>query len=238
MSQEYIPQRALFIFAHPDDIEFGVAGTAAKWAKAGSEVTYVLITDGNVGSHDEEFDREKLAQTRREEQDAAAHVAGVQKVVYLGYHDGLLEPTLELRRDLVKVIRQYRPNVVVCGDPRSFFPSDDYINHPDHRAAAIAAVEAVFPACEMRLLYPEFEAEGIMPHKVNHVYITFGRDVNLYIDITDTIGTKIEALRQHTSQLGDWDPTEMIRNWAKEAGKQVGFSYAEGFRRLTLNPEA
>ncbi|MBK9055741.1 MAG: PIG-L family deacetylase [Chloroflexi bacterium] len=227
----------MFIFAHPDDIEFGCAGTAAKWAKAGSEVTYVLITDGNVGSHDVEYDREKLAQTRRREQDAAAKIAGVQRVVYLGYHDGLLEPTLELRRDLVKLIRQYKPNAVVSGDPRAFFPSDDYINHPDHRAAAIAAIEAVFPACEMRLLYPEFEAEGITPHKVNHVYVSFGPDADVYVDITDTITTKIEALRQHTSQFGEWDPSEMVSNWAKETGKQVGLPFAETFRRLTLNPE-
>lgn len=237
MTHDYIPQRAMFIFAHPDDIEFGSAGTAAKWAKYGSEVTYVLITDGNVGSHDATFDKEKLAETRRQEQNAAAQVAGVQQVIYLGYHDGMLEPTLELRQALVKLIRQHKPNVVVCGDPRSVFPSDDYINHPDHRAAAIAAVEAVFPACEMRLLYPEFEAEGIMPHKVNHVYISYAPDANVYVDISETMPLKIEALRQHSSQFGDWDPSEMVTNWSKETGKQVGFAYAEAYRRLTLNPE-
>lgn len=227
----------MFIFAHPDDIEFGSAGTAAKWAKYGSQITYVLITDGNVGSHDATFDKEKLAETRRQEQNAAAQVAGVQQVIYLGYHDGMLEPTLELRQALVKLIRQHKPNVVVCGDPRSVFPSDDYINHPDHRAAAIAAVEAVFPACEMRLLYPEFEAEGIMPHKVNHVYISYAPDANVYVDISETMPLKIEALRQHSSQFGDWDPSEMVTNWSKETGKQVGFAYAEAYRRLTLNPE-
>lgn len=237
MTHDYIPQRAMFIFAHPDDIEFGSAGTAAKWAKYGSQITYVLITDGNVGSHDATFDKEKLAETRRQEQNAAAQVAGVQQVIYLGYHDGMLEPTLELRQALVKLIRQHKPNVVVCGDPRSVFPSDDYINHPDHRAAAIAAVEAVFPACEMRLLYPEFEAEGIMPHKVNHVYISYAPDANVYVDISETMPLKIEALRQHSSQFGDWDPSEMVTNWSKETGKQVGFTYAEAYRRLTLNPE-
>lgn len=237
MTHDYIPQRAMFIFAHPDDIEFGSAGTAAKWAKYGSEITYILITDGNVGSHDATFDKEKLAETRRKEQSAAAQVAGVQQVIYLGYHDGMLEPTLELRKALVKLIRQHKPNVVVCGDPRSVFPSDDYINHPDHRAAAIAAVEAVFPACEMRLLYPEFEAEGIMPHKVNHVYISYAPDANVYVDISETMPLKIEALRQHSSQFGDWDPSEMVTNWSKETGKQVGFAYAEAYRRLTLNPE-
>lgn len=237
MTHDYIPQRAMFIFAHPDDIEFSAAGTAAKWAKYGSEVTYVLITDGNVGSHDATFDKAKLADTRRQEQNAAAQVTGVKQVVYMGYHDGMLEPTLELRRGLVKLIRQYKPNVVVCGDPRSVFPSDDYINHPDHRAAAIAAVEAVFPACEMRLLYPELESEGIMPHKVNHVYISYAPDSNVYVDISETMPVKIEALRQHSSQFGDWDPSEMVTNWSKETGKQVGFAYAEAFRRLTLNPE-
>lgn len=234
MTNTYIPERAMIIYAHPDDIEFGVAGTAALWAKNGSEVTYVVITDGNVGSHETGMTAEKLAEIRRAEQTAAAKTAGAS-CIYLGYHDGLLQPTLELRKKLVRLIRRHKPNVVICGDPTLFFPSDTYINHPDHRAAAQAALDAVFPAAEMPLLYPDLDEEGLDPHKVNYVYIS--RPVsgpNYYIDITETIDVKIEALRQHASQLGEWDPTERLKKWNSETGKQVGFQYAEAFRRITL----
>lgn len=235
MSKTYIPERALFIYAHPDDIEFGVAGTAALWAKHGAEVTYIVITDGNVGSHEDTMTREELAQLRRTEQTAAAEVVGA-KCIFLGYHDGLLQPTLELRKELVRHIRTIRPNVVVCGDPTAFFPSDTYINHPDHRAAAQAALEAVFPAAEMNLLYPDLLEEGLTGHKVNYVYVSFGDKANYYVDITETIDLKIKALRQHKSQLGDWDPEERIKNWAAEVGSKVGFAYAERFRRIVQKP--
>lgn len=235
MTSTYIPERALFIYAHPDDIEFGVAGTAALWAKHGAEVTYILLTDGNVGSHEDTMTREELAQLRRQEQTAAADVVGA-KCIFLGYHDGLLQPTLELRKQLVRHIRTIRPNVVVCGDPTAYFPSDTYINHPDHRAAGQAALEAVFPAAEMNLLYPDLLAEGLTGHKVNYVYINFGDKANYYIDISETIDLKIEALRQHKSQLGDWDPEERIKNWSAEVGSKVGFKHAERFRRIVQKP--
>jgi LmbE family N-acetylglucosaminyl deacetylase len=221
----------MFIFAHPDDIEFGCAGTAAQWAKAGSRVIYVVITDGNVGSHEDNMTREELAQLRRQEQTAAAKVVGA-KCIFLGYNDGLLQPTLALRKELVRHIRTIRPNVVVCGDPTNFFPSDTYINHPDHRAAGQVALDAIFPAAEMNLLYPDLLAEGLTGHKVNYVYINFTDKPNYYVDISETIDLKIEALRQHKSQLGDWNPEERIKNWAGETGKQVGFKYAERFRRI------
>lgn len=235
MSQNYIPDRAMFIFAHPDDIEFGVAGTAAKWARGGCEITYIVITDGNVGSHERGMTRDQLAEIRRTEQSAAAQVAGAKGCVYLGYDDGLLEPSLTLRKQLVKLIRQLKPNVVVCGDPTTVLHSGR-INHPDHRAAATAAIDAVFPASEMHLLYSEFEEEGITPHKVNYVYISTYTEPDFYVDITATIDIKLAALREHKSQLGDWDPEERIRQRAMQIGKQVGLKYAEGFRRVTLQP--
>ena len=234
-SSKFVPERAMFIFAHPDDIEFGVCGTAAKWAQQGCEVTYVLITDGNVGSHEAGMTPEELAKIRRREQVAAADVVGA-KCLFLGYDDGFLQPTLELRKDLVRIIRQHKPVAVVCGDPTVFFPSDTYINHPDHRAAAQAALDAVFPASEMALLYPDLVEEGLEGHKVNYVYVHWGQEPNVYIDIGDVIDLKIEALRQHKSQLGDWDPEEMIRSWSAEAGKKVGFDHAEVFRMITLKP--
>ncbi|UCC52055.1 MAG: PIG-L family deacetylase [Anaerolineaceae bacterium] len=234
-SSKYVPERAMFIFAHPDDIEFGVAGTAATWAKQGCEVIYVVITDGNVGSHEAGMTSAELATIRRREQTAAADVVGAT-CVFLGYDDGFLQPTLELRKDLVRLIRRHKPTAVVCGDPTLFFPSDTYINHPDHRAAAQAALDAVFPASEMALLYPDLAAEGLEGHKVNFVYVHWGQEPNIYVDIGDVIDLKIEALQQHKSQLGDWDPEEMIKTWSSEAGKKVGFDHAEAFRRITLKP--
>jgi LmbE family N-acetylglucosaminyl deacetylase len=227
----------MFVFAHPDDIEFGVAGTAAKWARAGSRVIYVVITDGNVGSHEEGMTAEKLAMIRRAEQTAAAEVAGAE-CVFLGYHDGFLQPTLELRKDLVRLIRRYRPEAFVCTDPSNYFPAENYINHPDHRAAGQAALDAVFPAAEMTLLYPDLAAEGLVGHKVDYVFVTFGERANYYVDISDTIDLKIEALNKHASQLGDWNPGDMLRQWAAESGKKVGFDYAEAFYRISLkSPE-
>ena len=230
----YIPQRAMFIFAHPDDIEFGTAGTAAKWAKYGIEVSYVVLTDGNIGSHEVGMTAEKLAQIRRREQSAAAEVAGVARCLFMGEPDGRLQPTLELRKKLVRLIRQHKPNVIVCGDPQ-FFYSDDYINHPDHRNAGQVALEAVFPTADSPLIFPELVEEGYEPHKVNYVYISFGRrDANTYIDISETIETKITALRKHESQLGDWDPEERVREWTADSGKKVGYAHAEGYYRITL----
>lgn len=237
MSNFYVPETSLFVYAHPDDIEFGVAGTAARWSKAGGRVIYVLLTDGNVGSHEEGMTAVELAQIRRQEQQAAADVVGAE-CIFLGHHDGILQPTLELRKELVKLIRQYRPNAVVCGDPTNFFPSDFYINHPDHRAAAQVTLDAVFPAAEMTLLYPDLAAEGLVGHKVNYVYVNFTQRANYYVDITETMDLKIQALHKHQSQLGDWDPADRLREWAAETGKKVGFPYAEAFWRITLkDPE-
>ncbi|MCA9932795.1 MAG: PIG-L family deacetylase [Ardenticatenaceae bacterium] len=233
----YIPERALMIYAHPDDIEFSVAGTAAKWAAHGCEVTYIVITDGNAGSHEDGMTREKIAAIRRKEQQTAAHIAGASQCIFLGYDDGILQPTLELRKNLVRQIRRYKPNVVICGDPNFYF-SDTYINHPDHRAAALAALEAVFPAAEMPLAFPELAEEGLSPHKTNYVYISRAQDADCYIDISDTIETKITALKQHKSQIEDWDPAPRLKEWAEATGKKVGFKYAESFRRITLKPVA
>lgn len=235
MNKTYNPPCAMLIYAHPDDIEFSAGGTAAIWAQNGSQVIFVVITDGNVGSHEEGMTADRLIETRRKEQQAAAKIIGAKECIFLGYHDGLLQPTLELRKELVKLIRRYKPNVVVCGDPTTFFPSETWINHPDHRAAATAAVDATFPAAEMHLLYPDLEEEGLTPHKVNYVYVSNPtNDANYYVDTTDSIDYKIRALREHKSQLGDWDPEEPIKDRNREIGKKVGFQYAERFLRITL----
>ena len=203
----YVPASAMTIFAHPDDAEFIVSGTIAKWTRAGCEVTFVVVTSGNVGTHEEKYTREALTHTRQAEQEAAARVLGVKNVVFLGYDDCELVPTLGLRRRLVREIRKYRPEVVICGDPQAWFFEDYYINHPDHRAAAVAALEAVFPCAEMELLWPE---EGAA-HEVRAVYVCATHSPNTWIDITGTIDKKIESLRAYGSQVAGWDPSEKIR---------------------------
>jgi len=235
MQENGMPESALVIVAHPDDAEFSVAGTVAAWTKAGCRVTYVLCTDGNAGSHEPGMTREKLTEIRRAEQRAACAALGVSEVVFLGYDDGQLQPTLDLRRALVGVIRQYRPEVVITGDPTRVFSSDHYINHPDHRAAAQAALDAVAPASEMPLLWPEVGA----PHRVRQVYVCGHDEPNVWVDVTDTIEQKIAALRQHASQMGDWDPTERVKGWNATVGKEKGLAYAESYRVITLRqPDA
>lgn len=211
----YVPQSVMTIFAHPDDAEFTVAGTLAKWAKAGCEVTLVLCTSGNVGTHDPKYTRESLAKTRQKEQKGAAKILGVKDVVFLGHDDCQLQPTLDLRRELVREIRKRKPEVVFCGNPNGWLYGNEYINHPDHRAAAAAALEAVFPCAEMELLWPELGPA----HKVHAVYVGTDDKPDVWIDITDTLDQKIASLKAHPSQMGDWDPSEMIRNWAAEDAK-------------------
>jgi LmbE family N-acetylglucosaminyl deacetylase len=225
----------MVITAHPDDIEFVVAGTVAKWVQAGAHVVYVLATSGDAGSHEPGMTREKLARIREAEQRAAARVVGVHEVVFLGYHDGEVEPTLALRRDLVREIRHYRPDTVICTDPTRLLVADRYINHPDHRAVGQAALDAVAPAAAMPLVFPELLEDGLQPHQVWQVFVSSTVEPNTWIDITDTIDLKIEALRQHASQFPDgWDPEEMLRAWGAENGAVVGVPYAEVYRRIVL----
>lgn len=229
------PARVLVIAAHPDDIEFVVAGTVAKWRRAGSVVRYVVVTSGDAGTQDPNLTRAELARIREAEQRAAAAVVGVDDVVFLGYPDSAVEPTLSLRRDLVREIRRFRPTAVICFDPTMWFAGDEYINHPDHRAVAQAALDAIAPAAAMPLVFPELRLEGFEPHRVKEVFVAAGEAPNVWIDISETIELKIQALRQHVSQFPDgWDPSDMIREWAAEAGRLVGLPYAESYRRFVL----
>jgi LmbE family N-acetylglucosaminyl deacetylase len=231
MEEDGVPESAMVIVAHPDDAEFTVGGTVAKWARAGCRVTYVVCTDGNAGSLDPQMTGERLGELRRAEQRAACSTLGVSEVVFLGHDDGQLEPSLDFRRELVRVIRQYKPEVVICWDPTRLFTDGDYINHPDHRAAAQAALDAVVPASGMPLLWPEL---GAM-HRVHQIYV-YGNDrPNVWVDVTETLNQKISALKQHASQMGDWDPTEMIEEWSAEAGQEKGLAHAESYRVFTLD---
>jgi LmbE family N-acetylglucosaminyl deacetylase len=229
------PQRAMLVAAHPDDIEFVMAGTAAKWCQAGTEVRYVLVSSGGAGSRDPSMTRAKLAGIREAEQRAAARVAGVEGVVFLGYPDGEIELTLALRRDLVREIRRFKPDVVMCFDPTRLFSGDRYINHPDHRAVGQATLDAVAPGAVMPNIFAELGDEGLEPHAVKEVYVATGEETNTWIDISGTIDLKVEALRQHTSQFPDgWDPGEMLHEWAAESGKEAGMPYSESYRRFVL----
>ena len=231
----YAPQRALVIVAHPDDIEFGCAGTVARWVQAGAEVCYVLCTSGDVGIAKPELTRAQVTEIREAEQLAAADVVGVKEVVFLREPDGTLVNTIDLRRRLVREIRRFRPEVVVCLDPTLFFVSSNtYINHPDHRAAATAAVDAVFPAAGQPHVFEELAAEGLTAHKVRKLYIDGFGNGDTFVNITDTIDLKLAALRKHASQMGEWDPEPMLREWSRDAAKGKEMQYAESFRVITL----
>jgi LmbE family N-acetylglucosaminyl deacetylase len=231
----YIPSSAMAIVAHPDDIEFSCAGTLARWAKAGARLSYVLCTSGDVGIDTPGMTRAQATEIREAEQSAAAQVVGAAEVIYLREPDGMLQATLELRKRLVREIRRFRPEVVVTGDPTIVWAGSDYINHPDHRASATAALDATFPAAGQPNLFEELALEGLTAHKPRKVYVTnWGNDADLYVNIEETIEIKIAALRAHTSQMKDWDPEPSIREWAAERGKGKEMAYAEGFRVVTL----
>jgi len=234
MSRFYIPESAMAIVAHPDDIEFSCAGTLARWANNGARISYVICTSGDVGFDEPNMTKEKAAQIREAEQLAAADIVGASEVIFLHEPDGLLQPTIELRKKLVREIRRFQPEVVMCGDPTIVWAGNDYINHPDHRAAATAALDATFPAAGQPQLFEELAQEGLLAHKPRKVYVTSWRGADYFVDIEETIEIKIDALRAHKSQMEDWDPEVFIRKWAAESGEGKEMTYAEGFRVVTL----
>jgi LmbE family N-acetylglucosaminyl deacetylase len=231
------PARVMSIHAHPDDQEFTVGGTLAKWARAGSEIVTVCLTSGAAGSNEStpaDMTRDKLVPIRQDEQRRACRVLGIKEVVFLDYEDGMLEPTMALRRDVTRMIRRYRPDAVVCGDPTVRFYGNQYLNHPDHRVAADVALDAVFPSAETRFIFPELLDEGLAPHKVTRVFVHGAERPDTFIDIAGTLPVKVTALREHQSQLGSWDPTEMITGWARMQGKRRRLAAAEAFRLMVL----
>ena len=235
--QEYIPVIAMSIHAHPDDQEFTVAGTLAKWAGQGCRVISVIVTSGDAGSNDPSKDaayKSHLAHLREDEQIAANLLLGIRETAFLHYPDGELEATLQLRKDLARLIRQYKPEVVVTGDPTRVFFDSDYTNHPDHRAAAEAAVYAAFPSAGTRLIFADLLNEGYEPHNVRKLFLSGADEPDVWVDIRATLDLKITALKKHTSQLGDWDPTDMLHEWAVYTGKEQGLEFAESFKVMTL----
>jgi LmbE family N-acetylglucosaminyl deacetylase len=230
-NEEGAPKRALAVAAHPDDTEFGCAGTAAMLSQQGWEVYYLICTNGNKGSDDPEMTPEKLAPIRKEEQRAAAKVVGVKDVFFLDYEDGELAYSRELLGKVVWHIRKLRPNTVFTHDPESIIIRDSFINHSDHRVAGLVTIDAVYPAARDRWNFPEHIDQGLQTHKVGELCIWSFDKANHSVDITDTLELKLQALSQHKSQFGE-NP-DLIRyvreRWKNEEGRHV-----EQFRRIVM----
>jgi len=230
-----IPPSAMVIVAHPDDAEFMVAGTFTRWSRGGCRTVYVLVTDGDKGSSDPTIARAELAALRRAEQREACSIVGAQDVEFLHYEDGMVEPTLALRRDLARLIRKHKPHAVMVQDPARYFGGRGYVNHPDHRAVGEAALGAIYPTARDPLTFPELLADGFEPHKVKEVFISSGDDADVIVNISEALDNKVAALLAHKSQMGDWQPYETIAKWSGEAAKGHEFAHGETFKHLKLD---
>lgn len=228
-------ERAMVVVAHPDDAEFGCSGTVARWCRSGVEVVYVLVTDGSKGSDDKNLTPTRLAEIRKQEQIAAGEVLGLKDVVFLGYPDGYLEPTLDVRKDISRQIRKFRPDVLVTTNPVRNLVGTGYIGHPDHFAAGEAALSAVYPAARDHLTFPDLFDEGFEPHKVREVLIMGHSQPDKWVNVTDTIDVSIEALLLHVSQFSDpQEVAKRVRGWKSEAGKPIEMEYAEAFKSFII----
>jgi LmbE family N-acetylglucosaminyl deacetylase len=228
------------VVAHPDDAEFGCGGTVASWVREGWDVYYVVCTDASGGGPDEATDvgpdaRRAIVDTRKLEQREAGRVLGLRDVIFLDFPDGTLAPTIELRRELVRLMRRYRPSRVVCQSPERVWRPVMSLgrHHPDHLAAGQATIAAIYPACQNPWDFPELLAEGLLPHKVRELYVMGAPEMNHAVDISTTFDLKLAALAAHDSQLGarmaELEPR--LRQWASEIGQHHGFQYAEVFHR-------
>lgn len=224
------PDRVLLVLAHPDDPEFFCGATLAKWARAGKEIRYLLLTCGDKGSDDPAMTPEALCADRQVEQRAAAKVIGAQDVMFLSYRDGELMNTLDVRRAIVREIRRFKPRIVVTCDPTTYFRANAYINHTDHRTAGAAALDAVFPAAGNRMYFPELLKEGLEPHAPKEIWMSLTHEPNVWVDVDDTVEIKIAALREHKSQVKEPDALEKRMRERLRRPEMDGEHYAEGFR--------
>jgi LmbE family N-acetylglucosaminyl deacetylase len=229
------PERVLVVAAHPDDIEFGAAGTVARWVAEGARVRYVLVTRGDKGSDDPATDPDELAARREAEQRRAAAEIGVEGVDFLGEPDGQVEPSLRLRERITYAIRRFQPEVVMTHDPTVLFVNNEWVNHPDHRAVGSVTVDAVFPTARDPLNFREHLDQGLGPWKVAELFLWSTNEANQLVDIGATLDRKVAALRCHASQFRDFTETERwLRRGAEELGDRAGYPAAEGFRRVML----
>lgn len=226
-------ERILTVLAHPDDAETMAGGTLLKWAAAGHHITLCLITDGDKGTADPNDTPEAVIARRRIEQERAALRLGAD-VIRLGYPDGYLQPTLELRRDIVRAIRQVRPFRVLTNDPTTWFRHNTYINHPDHRIAGHACLEALYPAVKKPSIFPELLAEGLEPHVVPEVWLGLTDHPDTFIDIGDVFDAKIALICEHASQFSPEPTRKAFERISRETGAARGIEHAEAFRTLRL----
>ncbi len=224
----------MVVTAHPDDAEFGVAGTVARWTRQGKQVVYIVCTNGDKGTSNRSVRPDELAEIRKKEQKAAAKTLGVQEVIFLGYPDQELEDTPEFRKQIVRLIRIYRPKTVVTSDPYR-----RYLWHRDHRIAGQVTLDAVFPYARDHLAYPDFLEEGLEPHKVEEMLFWAAEDINYRSDITDTFHLKIAALRCHESQVEGFPNRASLEDWLRQRCKEMAegedFELAEGFHRVEIS---
>jgi LmbE family N-acetylglucosaminyl deacetylase len=232
------PDRFMVVVAHPDDADFGPAATAATWIDHGSRGWLVCCTSGDAGGEDAALDPLELAATRETEQRVAADVVGYEGVSFLHQPDGALANDLALRELLVREIRTFRPDAILCNDPEMTFWEDGGVNHTDHRTAGIAAVDAVYPAARNPMAFPWLVREGLAPHRVRRLYLFWTEKANSWIDISTTVDRKVEALRAHASQIEKPDELgEELRRWTAEAGARIGVPAAESFRLIVLDED-
>ncbi len=225
-------KQAMVIMAHPDDPEFFCGGTIALLAQQGITVTYLLLTTGNKGSNDPHLSDAALCAMRRREQEAAARKLGVQEIIFLDHNDGELENSAEVRREVVRIIRQVQPELVIANDPAViFYVPSGYINHADHRVAGYIAIDAVFPAAGNPRFFPELLREGLEPHAVQEIWLARSNQSDLEIDISTVNELRLEALLEHGSQVGE--PEEFLARMRKRQEKEAG-PPLETFKRLVM----
>ena len=232
------PARFMVIAGHPDDADFGPAGTAARWIDAGSDGWLVCCTSGDQGGEDPDADPMELAVVREAEQRAAAKVIGYAGVSFLHQPDGALANDLALREMLVREIRTFKPDAVLATDPETLFYRGGGVNHTDHRTAGLAAVDAVYPAARNPMAFPALARNGSAAHAVSRIYLFWSERPNAWVDVTATLDRKLAALAEHRSQIKDLDAlSTRIREWAAEEGRAIGVDAAEALRLVVIDDD-
>ena len=229
-------KKILIILAHPDDPEYFCGATIAKWIREGHNVDYCLFTKGEKGINDNYKVTKNIITIREKEQKFAAEVLGVNSIQYLKYKDGMLVPSLEARKNIVRIIRALKPNIVVTCDPTNYYLNENYLNHPDHRAAGQIVVDAVFPAPQNELYFPELLSEQLNPHHVEEIWLSLPKEANITLDVTETWHLKVQALEEHTSQIGD--VMKFRAHMATKAAfitKNNVFHFEEKFHRIIFS---
>ncbi len=228
----------MVIAAHPDDADFGPAGTAARWIDAGSEGWLVCCTSGDQGGEDPTADPLELAAVREREQRAAADIIGYAGVSFLHAPDGALVNDLAMREQLVREIRTFRPDAVLATDPDTLFYKGGGVNHTDHRAAGIAAVDAVYPAARNPMAFPWLAKGGLAAHNVRRLYLFWSDRSDTWVDVSATLDRKLQALAAHESQIRDFEKlADRIRSWAAEEGAPIGSIAAESLRLVIIDDD-